>query len=69
VFAEPKGWRVGARGNCPDDVCPHCGATCCYFASDFKKMGQQSVRVCLACKSVCHNGERKCDFEYFFGPA
>ena len=50
-------WREGARSNDPADPCPECGAPC-MFASDFKKMGKQSVRVCGQCAAVFHNGKR-----------
>lgn len=53
------GWREGARSNCPDDVCLGCGQARCLFASDFKKFGKQSVRVCTNCTSVYVNGKRE----------
>jgi len=59
------GWREGARSNCPDDVCPLCGQSCCVFASDFKTFGKQSVRACLNCNSVSVNGKRKGDLTAF----
>lgn len=53
-------FREGARSGDPLDACPVCGAPC-MFASDFKKFGKQSVRVCGACAAVYHNGERVSD--------
>lgn len=54
-------WREGARVNDPRDECPGCGAKGCVFASDFRKFGRQSVRVCVSCKSVYVNGKREGD--------
>ncbi len=51
------GWREGARSGDPNDECPQCHAPGCIFASDFKKMGRRSVRVCAACCTVSVNGK------------
>jgi len=54
-------WREGARANDPLDVCPGCNSVGVHFASDFKKFGKQSVRVCIQCKAVFVNGKREGD--------
>ena len=54
-------WREGARSGDLGDCCPGCGVAGCLFASDFKKFGKQSVRVCGSCKSVYVNGKREGD--------
>ena len=58
-------WRKGARSGDPADVCPGCGATGCIFASDFRKFGEQSVRVCAVCKSVFNHGARQGDLAVY----
>lgn len=53
-------FREGARHGI--DPCPRCGEPC-LFSSDFKKFGRHSIRVCLPCKSVWHNGRKESDLE------
>jgi hypothetical protein len=55
----PDTWREGARSGDPADVCPLCGAPGCIFASDFKKFGRQSVRVCAVCCKVSNKGKEE----------
>jgi len=56
-------WREGARSLDPLDICPGCGAPACVFASDFKKFGRQSVRACVACRTVFVNGKKQAQLE------
>jgi hypothetical protein len=56
----PDTFREGARSNDPLDTCPGCGGRV-IFASDFKKFGKHSVRVCIPCKAVYVNGEKETD--------
>jgi hypothetical protein len=53
-------WREGARVNDPLDRCPSCNQPV-IFASDFKKFGKQSVRVCVQCRKVYVNGKPEGD--------
>ena len=54
-------WREGARSFDAGDRCPGCNGVV-MFASDFKKLGKQSIRVCNGpCKAVFHNGEKVSD--------
>ena len=50
-------WREGARSGDMNDVCPICHAPGCIFASDFRKFGRQSVRVCAVCCTVSNKGK------------
>lgn len=56
-------WREGARTGDPKDECPGCTARGVLFASDFKKFGRQSVRVCAKCRRVYVNGKLEGELE------